>query len=69
MNHPIKLLLLQLAYEYALPPDDTEWAVRAELDDDGTCRLFPLYPVDVPAYVEANWEAVSFSPNWSMPPL
>lgn len=62
-------LALQLAVQVGgLPPDDCHWAVRAELDDDGSCHLLPLYPADVPAYVSANWEMLQFTPGWSMPP-
>jgi hypothetical protein len=48
-------------------PQDTQWAVRGEIDEDGTCRLFPLYIRDVPAWVDAEWEAPSFMP-YSMEP-
>jgi hypothetical protein len=52
-----------------LGPEDNEWAVRGEMDDDGTVRLLPLYPDDVPAFVEAAWdEPLPDVWGWSLRP-
>jgi hypothetical protein len=50
-------LSLQLAVEAGLPWQDTQWATRIEVDDDGVARVYPLFVNDVPAWVEAVWEA------------
>jgi hypothetical protein len=49
-------LALQLACEPGLPWQDSEWATRTELDDDGACRVLPLLVADIPAFVEAVWD-------------
>jgi len=66
-RHNLMCLSLQLAAE-SLPWLDTQWAVRGELDDDGTCRLLPLYVRDLPAFVEARWDAVPEPYLWSTAP-
>jgi len=55
--HPLKLLRLQLAVANGLPWQDVRWAARWQVDEDGTARCYPLRVSDVPAWVEATWDA------------
>lgn len=54
-RHNLELLAIQLAVEQGLPPEHTTWAVRWELDEDGTARAFPLFIRDLPLYAERVW--------------
>jgi hypothetical protein len=38
-----------------LAPDDSKWTIRCEVGDDGTLYLHPIFPLDVPKWVEEMW--------------
>jgi hypothetical protein len=47
-----------------LGPEDTEWTIRTECGDDGTLFLHPIFPLDVPKWVEEMW---SFQEGHGLP--
>lgn len=63
------LALRAVVEDGGLGPEDREWAVRCDVETDGMVRLHPIFPSDLPRFVEDIWEdEPSARFGWSLRP-